>query len=102
MDRVERDKLQRRLEKLIDLHFPLHPPSPTPKSSVNTSGAPMRRPGSGSVTHDLRRTSSIFDLDAYKNINLRDAGNLWKTVLKGNLKDGNKPDKRGLPSADVS
>jgi hypothetical protein len=63
---------------------------------VNTTGSPRRRPGAGSVNKDIRRTSSIFDLDTYKNINLRDAGDLWKNVLTGNLKDANKLDKRGV------
>ncbi|KXN85490.1 Rabenosyn-5 [Leucoagaricus sp. SymC.cos] len=96
MTRVERNKLERRLEKLIDLHFPSNPPS-MQKSSINTTGAPKRRPApSLNATKGIRRSSSIFDLDTYKNINLRDAGDLWKNVLTGNLGDSSKPDKRAM------
>ncbi|KAF5358235.1 hypothetical protein D9756_001669 [Leucocoprinus leucothites] len=96
MGRVERNKLERRLEKLVDLHFPVNPPSLAPKSSVHTTGSPKRRPGSSLTSTGIRRTSSIFDLDTYKNLNLRDAGDLWKNVLTGNLGDNSKLDKRAM------
>ena len=87
MKRVERNKLERRLEKLIDLHFPSRPLD-------TTTSTLKRRQGSG-IAKEIRRTSSIFDLDAYKNINLRDAGDFWKNILTSSLGDNSKPDKRG-------
>ena len=89
LTRVERDKLERRLEKLISLHFPSKP--------LNTTSTLKRRQGSG-MAKEMRRTSSIFDLDAYTNINLRDAGDFWKSVLVGSFGDNSKPDKRGAYS----
>jgi len=50
------------------------------------------------MAKEMRRTSSIFDLDVYTNINLRDAGDFWKSVLVGNFGDNSKPDKRGAYS----
>lgn len=91
--RVERNKLERRLEKLIDLHFPIRPP-PNPSPSTNLSA--KWRPGSSNVAHEMRRTSSIFDPGTYKNLNLREAGDLWKSVLVGNLGESDKLDKRGM------
>ncbi|KAF9453251.1 FYVE-domain-containing protein [Macrolepiota fuliginosa MF-IS2] len=96
MKRIEKNKLERRLEKLIDLHFPTNPPSPVPKSSVNTSSSPTRRPGPDKNTLGIRRSSSIFDLDNFKNINLRDAGDLWRNVLTGNLKGTGELDTRAM------
>jgi len=87
MKRVERNKLERRLEKLIDLHFPSRPLD-------TTTSTLKRRQGSG-IAKEIRRTPSIFDLDAYKNINLRDAGDFWKNILTSSLGDNSKPDKRG-------
>ena len=87
MKRVERNKLERRLEKLIDLHFPSRPLD-------TTTSTLKRRQGSG-IAKEIRRTASIFDLDAYKNINLRDAGDFWKNILTSSLGDNSKPDKRG-------
>lgn len=86
LKRVERNKLERRLEKLIGLHFPSKP--------LNTTSTLKRRQGSG-MTKEMRRTSSIFDLDVYTNMNLRDAGDFWKSVLVGSFGDNSKPDKRG-------
>lgn len=95
MKRVEREKLRRRLEKLIALHFPVDPPFAPPRSSVNTSGSAKRRPGPGTSVREVRRTSSIFDLDTLKSINLRDASDLWKNVLTGKLGDSATLDIRG-------
>lgn len=67
-ERVERMKLERRLEKLISLHF-LKPPSDDPP------------PSNG---HHLRRFSSSFDLDSIKNM---DAGSLWRNMVSGRGKD---------------
>ncbi|XP_006458227.1 hypothetical protein AGABI2DRAFT_115236 [Agaricus bisporus var. bisporus H97] len=86
--RVERNKLERRLEKLIDLHFPLNPSKP--------DRSPNQRQASGNANHGLRRASSIFDLDTYKTLNLRDANDLWRSVVAGNLGDTGKLDKRAM------
>jgi rabenosyn-5 len=67
-ERVERMKLERRLEKLISLHF-LKPPSDDPP------------PSNG---HHLRRFSSSFDLDSIRNM---DAGSLWRNMVSGGGKD---------------
>ena len=87
MKRVERNKLERRLEKLIDLHFPSRP--------LDTITSTLKRQQGSGIAKEIRRTSSIFDLGAYKNINLRDAGDFWKNVLTSSLGDNSKPDKRG-------
>lgn len=103
MKKIERNKLERRLEKLINLHFSTNSPPPsTPESSTNTSGLTKRRPNLGNNAHTIRRTSSIFDLDTFKNISIRDAGDLWKNVLTGSLRDNSKLDIRGLsPSFNI-
>lgn len=72
MKRVERTKMLRRLEKLIDLHFP------------STSQQASRRP----QAH--RRASSLFDFDIRK-ISISDAGDLLRGVVGG----GDVQDLRG-------
>jgi rabenosyn-5 len=80
--RVERTKLERRLEKLIILHFPEREhgekarPSPRPLANVN-------------------RRASIFDFGSLKNMNLNDAGGLWKGIVASNVMDSAKNDLRG-------
>ncbi|TFK76568.1 hypothetical protein BDN72DRAFT_756093 [Pluteus cervinus] len=69
MKRVERTKLERRLEKLIALHFPMPP-------TVHEKVSKSHRPTGG---HE-RRASSFFEFDL-KNIHIVDAGNLWKNVV---------------------
>jgi rabenosyn-5 len=72
-NRTERTKLERRLEKLIQLHFP-----------TDSEPEKGRRP---SVRE--RRASSIFDLD------FSDPGGLWRGVIQG---QGGKADVRGMKS----
>jgi rabenosyn-5 len=75
--RIERTKLERRLEKLIDLHFP-----------VNSEKAAQPPPAN-------RRASSFFDFNIsdLKNV---DAGGLWKGMLQSPaLQGGAKSDIRG-------
>ncbi|KAJ7593040.1 FYVE zinc finger-domain-containing protein [Mycena floridula] len=60
--RIERTKLERRLEKLIALHFPV-------------SGQARERPP------PRARTSSFFDLSDLRRLSIADAGDLWKGVL---------------------
>ncbi|KAG6911438.1 hypothetical protein DXG01_014512 [Tephrocybe rancida] len=66
--RVERTKLLRRLEKLIDLHFP-HDDAARPRPAPH-----------GNANH--RRASSFFDFDIRK-INISDPGGLWRGVVGG-------------------
>lgn len=68
--RIERTKLERRLEKLITLHFPVSGHSATDR------GKHMRPEGS-------RRASSLFDLELgdLKRMSISDATGLWKGVL---------------------
>ncbi|KAG6854597.1 hypothetical protein C0991_004199 [Blastosporella zonata] len=72
MKKVERTKLLRRLEKLIDLHFPPQE-SPTP----TTVGAGPRS-SAVSPQGDHRRTSSFFDFDIKK---ISDPAGLWRGVI---------------------
>ncbi|KAK0227996.1 FYVE zinc finger-domain-containing protein [Armillaria fumosa] len=68
--RIERTKLERRLEKLITLHFPVSGHSATDR------GKHMQPEGS-------RRASSLFDLELgdLKRMSISDATGLWKGVL---------------------
>lgn len=84
MKKIERTKLLRRLEKLIDLHFP------TPNANAvsgKTSVGTGKRPGLGIGGADARnnhnrRTSSFFDFDI-RNLSISDAGGLWRGVVGG-------------------
>ena len=71
LDRIERTKLERRLEKLIDLHFPRD-------GVVKAAHPPVNR-----------RASSFFDFNI-SDLRSRDAG-LWKGVIQGT-----KGDIRGI------
>ncbi|KAG6850596.1 hypothetical protein H0H93_011264 [Arthromyces matolae] len=71
MKRVERTKLHRRLEKLIDLHFP----------SISDQNSTSRLV-LGSQTEHHRRASSFFDFDI-KKINISDPGGLWRGMVGG-------------------
>ncbi|KAH7889998.1 FYVE zinc finger-domain-containing protein [Phlebopus sp. FC_14] len=75
--RIERTKLERRLEKLINLHFPMD----------GTDTHQMKR------GMDQRRSSSLFDLDIASLRNM-DAGELWKGVLQSQVLQGPKGDIR--------
>ncbi|KAG6818213.1 hypothetical protein H0H87_000118 [Tephrocybe sp. NHM501043] len=86
--RVERTKLLRRLEKLIDLHFP--PEQPTPPTTTLGNGNGPRRPGPKA---DHRRASSFFDFDIRK-INISDPGGFLRGVIGG----GDLNDIRGNPN----
>ncbi len=82
--RIERTKLERRLEKLITLHFPVGGHSATDR------GKHLRPEGS-------RRASSLFDLELsdLKRMSLSDATGLWKGVLSSG---GGQNDIRGMIS----
>ncbi|KAF9483871.1 FYVE-domain-containing protein [Pholiota conissans] len=83
MARVERTKLERRLEKLIALHFP-HQSSPDRFQRGDKDG----RPGLATFGHESRRASSFFD---FQTLN---AGELWRGVITGGLGDAAKMDIR--------
>jgi rabenosyn-5 len=68
MKRVERTKLERRLEKLIILHFP------------EREHEEKARPGPRPLANGNRR-ASIFDFGSLKSMNLNDAGGLWKGIV---------------------
>ncbi|KAF8969944.1 FYVE zinc finger-domain-containing protein [Flammula alnicola] len=89
MARVERTKLERRLEKLIELHFP-HPSSEVSKEALEKEV----RPGIGTSGRENRRASSFFDFQNLRSLNIHDAGNLWRGVVSGSLGDPTKMDIR--------
>ncbi|KAF9457235.1 FYVE zinc finger-domain-containing protein [Collybia nuda] len=73
LKRVERTKLERRLEKLIHLHFPAE--------RRDDTEVERRRSGVGVAGGgDNRRTSSFFDFDI-RNMSIPDAGVLLRGVL---------------------
>ncbi|KDQ60679.1 hypothetical protein JAAARDRAFT_31656 [Jaapia argillacea MUCL 33604] len=92
--RVERTRLERRLEKLIALHFPDPSASPSSPVSPATPSSPLTDPEKKSTVGvgprpaklggggGIRRSSSIFELD-FKELRSRSAGDLWKGVLMG-------------------
>lgn len=75
--RIERTKLERRLEKLIHLHFPV---------DGEESAGPKR-------IVEQRRASSFFDLDI-SSIKNMDAAEIWKGVIKSQAFQGAKSDIR--------
>ena len=83
--RVERTKLERRLEKLIALHFscPLFPEvsKQSPHKELNA--------------RENRRASSFFDFQGLRGININEPGDLWRGVVRGGLGDTTKMDIRG-------
>lgn len=90
MRRVERTKLERRLEKIITLHFTT--PSVINQQGKGVVGMERRRPTAGGG-NDNRRASSFFDFDL-KAVSIADAGGLWRGVI-GATESG-KWDIRGV------
>ncbi|KAI0312178.1 FYVE zinc finger-domain-containing protein [Amylostereum chailletii] len=76
--RVDRTRLERRLEKLISLHF-------GPESEKRAAATVQPRM--------TKRMSSIFDLDV-KDLKNLDAGDLWKGVVSSQPAPGSKADIR--------
>ncbi|KAI0093580.1 FYVE zinc finger-domain-containing protein [Irpex rosettiformis] len=75
--RVERTRLERRLEKLINLHFP-HPDKIKEKEKEKEESRGLNgRPGGPAVN---RRASSFFDLDI-SSLRGKSAGDLWRGVV---------------------
>ncbi|KDR81491.1 hypothetical protein GALMADRAFT_239465 [Galerina marginata CBS 339.88] len=90
MKRVERTKLERRLEKLISLHFPNHTSSEMSKEGPTQQA----RVETGMLGRDKRRASSFFDFQSLRNLNISDAGDLWRGVVTGGLGNTTKTDIR--------
>ncbi|KAF7978690.1 hypothetical protein HWV62_44947 [Athelia sp. TMB] len=89
--RVERRKLERRLEKLVALHFPMEGAggmgsSPGVGPRLKTPGTPTGAPG------ERRRASSFFDMAS--SIRNMDAGELWRGVLQSQAVQGTKGEIR--------
>jgi rabenosyn-5 len=73
--RVEQTRLERRLEKLINLHF--------------GEGTDKRAPAR---PKQVKRMSSIWELDI-RNLG---AGDLWRGVIQSQVASGSKADLRGV------
>ncbi|KIM87520.1 hypothetical protein PILCRDRAFT_815045 [Piloderma croceum F 1598] len=82
--RIERTKLERRLEKLIQLHF---------SSEAEKAAQLQQKQRPAAATVENRRASSFFDLDLSDLRNL-DAGELWRGVLQSQAVQGGKADIR--------
>jgi len=91
MTRVERTKLERRLEKLIALHFPI----PGEESKVKEGHQEKARPAIRPLSNENRRASSLFDFQSFRNMNINDASDLWRGVVTGTFVDSAKNDIRG-------
>ncbi|KAI0332118.1 hypothetical protein GY45DRAFT_1299787 [Cubamyces sp. BRFM 1775] len=66
--RIERTRLERRLEKLINLHFP----PPGQRKEESAEHRPMQQ---------NRRASSFWDID-FSDLKNKSAGDLWREVLQ--------------------
>jgi hypothetical protein len=75
MKRAEKRKLERRLEKLIAIHFP-HPSGKTEDISTPRG----KRPGAAVGTSENRGGSSLVGFDL-GNMTLHDAGGLWRGLF---------------------
>lgn len=91
MTRVERTKLERRLEKLIALHFPI----PGEESKAKEGHQEKARPAIRPLSNENRRASSLFDFQSFRNMNINDASDLWRGVVTGTFVDSAKNDIRG-------
>jgi rabenosyn-5 len=87
--RIERTKLERRLEKLIALHFP-----PIGAKKGADSPLPPHIRKEKTAPSALRRASSFFDIDKMKSLRLNDPGELLRGVI-GGMDAGGKDDVRG-------
>lgn len=85
--RIERTRLERRLEKLINLHFPLEGQVMKEKEVI----ADVR------PTKQNRRLSSIFELDISE-LRSKSASDLWRDVIQSQGTPGGKNDIRGIVS----
>ncbi|TCD63295.1 carboxypeptidase Y-deficient [Steccherinum ochraceum] len=81
--RVERTRYERRLEKLINLHFP-HPDLARERALENGRPSPQNR-----------RQSSFFDL-TLSDLRTKSAGDLWREVTTPQPTPGSKADIRAM------
>ncbi|CCM02068.1 uncharacterized protein FIBRA_04144 [Fibroporia radiculosa] len=84
--RVERTRLERRLEKLINLHFPLGGHELKEKEKVSQVDERRSRQSN-------KRLSSIFDID-FSELRSKSASDLWRDVLQSQVAPGVKNDIR--------
>lgn len=81
VDRIERTRLERRLEKLINLHFPSEQKS---KEKTQESEHPSR---------PNKRLSSIFEMD-FSELRSKNASDLWRNVVQSQAQPAGKNDIR--------
>jgi len=81
--RIERTRLERRLEKLIHLHF-----TPEEQKSKEKATQASERP-----SRPNKRLSSIFDMN-FSELRSKSASDLWKDVVQTQVTPGNKNDIR--------
>lgn len=74
--RIEKAKLERRLEKLINLHFPVPGSTEEKEQQLREKSSPNKSLN--------RRASSFFDFESIKTKKLSDATDLWRGVVTGN------------------
>lgn len=85
--RIERTRLERRLEKLINLHFP----SESQKLKEKPEQRPPPRPN--------KRLSSIFEMD-FSELRSKSASDLWREVVQSQVTPGSgKNDIRGISTS---
>lgn len=87
--RIERTRLERRLEKLINLHFP-NPHHENHRNSLQVSNGRVDDKSS----KQIRRSSSIFDFN-FSDLKHKSAADLWKDVIQSQASSGSKVDTRG-------
>ncbi|KZT11310.1 uncharacterized protein LAESUDRAFT_642177 [Laetiporus sulphureus 93-53] len=81
--RIERTRLERRLEKLINLHFP--PEEQKAKEKAARPGDRLQAP--------KKRPSSIFDMD-FSELRAKSATDLWRDVVQSQMTPAGKNDIR--------
>lgn len=86
--RIERTRLERRLEKLINLHFP----NPSTVNRRNSLQIPTGQTSNNRTGTLNRRASSIFDI-SFADLKSKSASDLWKGVVQS--PSGSKVDTRG-------
>ena len=72
---IERTRLERRFEKLVDLHFR------SPEANEKDGSATPVKGKSRAVPHPMRRASSLFELDI-NDLKNKSASELWRGVLE--------------------
>lgn len=93
MGRVERTRLERRLEKLVELHFPRDDEGEkTTDVSAEGKGKGKERPQA-----PARRASSFFEID-FSELRAKSASDIWRGVLesRASAANGGKGDVRGM------